>query len=90
MAEMRRRLGDEETLADMVIQQRLGHVAHVPDHRIPKSVLFGWLSQPRPQGGPRKRWRDVVRKDLKGVRVVEEELYEEARRSRAGWRLCAD
>ena len=49
MAEVRRRWGDEETVADMVMQRRLewlGHVARMPDHRIPKSILFGWLSQP--------------------------------------------
>ena len=58
MAEMRRRWGDEETVADMVIWQRLewlGHVARMPDHRIHKSVFFRWLSQPRPQGGPCRR-----------------------------------
>ena len=45
MAEVRRRWGEEEAVAEMVMQQRLewlGHVAHMPDHRVPKSVLFGW------------------------------------------------
>ncbi len=51
----------------------LGHVASMPDHRIPKSMLFGWLSHPRPQGGPRRRWRDVVRKDFKEVNVSEKD-----------------
>ena len=53
-------------------------MARMPDHRIPKSVLFGWLSHPRPQGGPRRRWRDVVKKDLKEVKISEEEWYDEA------------
>ena len=45
-------------------------------NRIPKSVLFGWLSQPRPQGGPRRRWRDVIRRDLKDVKISEDEWCE--------------
>ena len=49
-------------------------------HRIPKSVLFGWMSHPRPQGGPRRRWRDVVQKDLKEVKIGKEEWYDKARK----------
>ena len=65
--EIRQRWEDLETATDKVAKRRLewlGHLAHMPNHRIPKQALFGWLSQTRPQGGPRKRWRDVVRKDL--------------------------
>ena len=54
MAEVRRRWGEDKTVAEMVMQQKLewlGHVACMPDHRIPKSILFGWMSRPRPQGG---------------------------------------
>lgn len=72
MSEVRRRWGEEETLGEMVMQKRLewlGHVARMKDHRIPRSVLFGWLSKPRPQSGPRRRWGDVIRKDLKGMKV---------------------
>ena len=32
------------------------------------------------------RWRDVVRKDLKDIGVKEDGWYEEATRSRAGWK----
>ena len=68
MAEVRKRWGGVETTAEKVQKRRLewlGHVARMPDHRIPKSILFSWLPQPRPRYGPRKRWRDVVHKDLK-------------------------
>ena len=91
-AEVRRRWGDEETVSEKVQKRRLewlGHLARMPDHRLPKVMLFSWLPQPRPRCGPRKRWRDVVRKDLRNVEVGEHEWYAEASRSRAGWRaLC--
>ena len=87
-AEVRRRWGEEETVTEMVMRHRLewlGHVARMPDHRIPK---LAWLSHPRPHGGPRRRWRDVVKKDLKEVKIGEEKWYDEARKSRrAGWGL---
>ena len=58
----------------------------MPEHRISKATLFGWLAHPRPRGGPRKRWRDVIRKDLKQIGVDEEGWYKEAVSSRGGWR----
>ena len=67
-AEVSRRWGEEETVVEMVVRHRLewlGYVARIPDHRIPKSVPFRWLSHLRPQVGPRRRWRDVTKKDLK-------------------------
>ena len=89
MEEIRRRWGDKELITEKVKKRRLewlGHLARMPDHRLPKYVLFGWLPQSHPRCGPRKRWRDVMRRDLKDVGVEEGEWYEEARRSRAGWR----
>ena len=64
----------------------LGHVARMPDHRFPKSLLFGWLLESRPRCGPRRRWRDVICKDLKDITIAESKWYEDARRFRAGWR----
>ncbi len=87
MAEVRRRWGDEETAAEKVGKIRLawlGHVARMPDHRIPKALLFSWLPQDHPRCGPRRRWTNV-----KDIAVEESEWYREARRSRAGWReMC--
>ena len=40
----------------------LGHLSRIPDQRMPKAALFGWLPQPRPRGGPRRRWRDVIKR----------------------------
>ena len=63
----------------------LGHLARMSDNRIPKLALFGWLPQPRPRCGPRRRWRDVIRKDLKVIEIDEREWYTEAT-SRGGWK----
>ncbi|XP_062507166.1 uncharacterized protein LOC134183599 [Corticium candelabrum] len=43
MTEVRRRWGDEETASEKVKRKRLewlGHLARMPDHRIPNSTLF--------------------------------------------------
>jgi len=80
--------GDPETVSGKVTKRRLewlGHLARMPNQRIPKMALFGWLPKPHPPGGPRKRWRDQIRQDLKAVGVSEEDVYEEAS-NRAGWR----
>ena len=45
-------------------------------HMIPKFLLFDWLTQLRPQGDPCRRWRNVVRKDLREVKIGEEEWYD--------------
>ena len=79
--------GDQETMDNKIAKQRLewlGHVARMPDHRMPKISLFGRLPQTRPPGGPRKRWRDVIRRDLQAVCIPEEEWYKTAL-SRERW-----
>ena len=42
------------------------------DYRLPKQCLFGWLPKTRPSRGPRRRWRDLVKKDLTAVKVGED------------------
>ena len=69
------------------------YVARMSDERIPKLhvALFGWLPQPRPRCGPRRRWRDVIRRDLRDIEVGDDEWFEEATLSRAGWReICRE
>ena len=64
MTEVRKRWGDEETAADKVKKKRLewlGHLARMPDYRVPKSALFSWFLKPYPRCGPKKRWRDMMR-----------------------------
>ena len=46
---------------------------------------FGWLTQQRPQGGPRRRWRDIVKSDLRKAGIEEDHLFELANSSRAAW-----
>ena len=77
-----------ETATEKVTKRRLewlGHLARMPNQRIPKISLFSWLPQPRPPGSPHKRWKDVIRKDLKEMKIVEEEWFEKATTSRAEW-----
>ena len=86
--EIRQRWGDLEAAADKVCKRRLewlGHLARMPNHRIPKMTLFGWLPQPRPQGGPRRRWRDTIRRDLKHLGIPEDKWYGIASTSRSEW-----
>ena len=71
MVEVRRRWGDEETAADKVKKtrlKRLDHLPRMPDHRVPKSILFSWLPELlSPRCSPKKRRRDMLRRDLKDI-----------------------
>ena len=87
--EVRQRWGDSKTVTDMVALRRLewlGHLARMNASRTPRKCLFGWLPQPRPRGGPRKRWRDVVKSDLRERGIDESEWMELAMESRQVWR----
>ena len=59
MKEVKRRQEDEE-LSDDKDRKRsvdsLGHMAIMPGHWLPKSMLLDWLLQSHPRGCPRKRW----------------------------------
>ncbi len=58
------------SLEGLIVKRRLrwlGHVARMSQHRIP-----GWLPQTRPAHGPRLRWRDKIRQDLKGFKSIKE------------------
>ena len=49
----------------------LGHLARMTPERIPKITLSSWFPLTRPQVGPRRRWRDLVKSDLKAVGIQE-------------------
>ena len=61
----------------------------MPENHTPRICFFSWLPQPRLRGGPRLRWRDVVRNDLKTKDVSEEKWYDEASVSRPRWKSKA-
>lgn len=87
--EIRQRWGDTASITQKVAARRLewlGHLARMPEHRLPQKCLFGWLPQPRPRGGPKKRWKDAIKSDLQEIKVPETQWYKLARTSRQGWR----
>ena len=87
--DLRKRWGDKENASMKVMNRRLewlGHLARMPDYSTPKVCLFGWLPQASPQGGPRLRWRDVIRKDLRVMGIKEDKWYDAAVTSRSGWK----
>ena len=87
-ATVRERWGDVETITTKLMRKHLewlGHLARMPDQSLPKICLFSWLPQTRPQGGPRRRWRDLVKTDLKAVGVSDGCWYSEAL-DRKHWR----
>ena len=69
-------VGDPMTVTQKVTAHRLewlGHLARMPEHCIPQkcACLFGWLPQACPQGGLTRRWRDVIRADLRVIQIPE-------------------
>ena len=83
----REQWGDLETVAIKVAKRRmewLGHLARMSDARLPKRTLFGWLPKTRPASGPRRRSRDVGRRDLL-LDALEEDWYDAAQ-CRSSWR----
>ena len=63
-----------------------GHVVRMPDHRLPKHLLYGELQQGRrTQGGQRKRFKDSLKASLKAF-SINPDTWEEATTDRPGWR----
>ena len=57
------------------------------DHRLPKKILFGWLSKRRPAHGTKIRWLDQIKRDLKKF-GIEERGWLGLAQDRARWRGC--
>ncbi len=84
--EIRRRCG-QSTLESQLRKRRLrwlGHVQRMGEERLPKAMLWGRLAEgKRPKGGGKKRWVDVVMKDLRVVGLVD--TWKEVCRQRKEW-----
>lgn len=66
----------------------LGHLARMPDERLPKNVLFGHMDGSGLRGYSQKQWVDYVREDLQIAGLS----YTWCRKSqdRAGWRAAIE
>ena len=65
-----------------------GHIVSMPDHRLPKKLLFGELQEgKRSRGAPKKRFKDSSKASLKTFTIDhfsrEAAVYEGAKRSEA-------
>ena len=65
--EIRQRLNITRTITEEITQRRLkwfGHVARMPQQRLPRQVYPHDFDTLRPRGRPPTRWRDQVQTDL--------------------------
>ena len=63
-----------------------GHLARMPDHRLPKKLFYGELQQgKRSQGGQKKRFKDCLRSSLKAF-SLNVDTWEETAQDRTRWR----
>ena len=59
--------GDTVSVSDRVPSRQLewlGHIARMPESRLPKRILFARLPHPHPACGPRLRWKDLMARYL--------------------------
>ena len=77
------------SIDSMLMESQLrwsGHIARMPDYRLPKRVFFGeFCSGNRSRGRPRKRYKDTLKVALKKCRI-EPESWEVRAQDRASWR----
>lgn len=77
-----------ESIESFAMRSRLrwsGHVARMPDSRIPKQLLYGELCLGnRAQGGQMLRYKDVLRQTLKKCNIGEN--WEQEAKDRTTWR----
>ena len=66
MFRMREMVGEIEMLNRM---RWLGYIARMPEHRIPKQILFGQLPKARSFHGVKMRWKDRVVKDMTSLNI---------------------
>lgn len=62
-----------------------GHVAHMPDHRLPKGLFYGELQQgKRSQGGQKKCFKDTLKASLRAF-DINLDSWEESALDRDKW-----
>ena len=65
-----------------------GNIARMPDHRLPKKLLFGELQEgKRSRGAPKKRFKDRLKASLKTFTIGHDSWEAEAQ-GRCGWRAA--
>ena len=65
-----------------------GHVARMPDHRLPKKLLFGELQEgKRSLGRPKKRFKHTLKASLKAFNISHT-TWEQTAEDRDGWRAA--
>ena len=79
------------TVSNIVSHRRLrwlGHLARMPDERLPKRVLFGHMDGSGLRGRSQKQWMDYVREDLHfaGLSIT----WWRKSQDRAGWRAAIE
>ena len=63
-----------------------GHVVRMPDHRLPKRLLYGELQHgKRSQGGQKKRFKDTLKVSLKAF-DINHDTWEQTAQDRGVWR----
>jgi len=67
----------------------VGHIIRMPDSRIPKQIFLGQLAKgKRPQSGPVRRFKDVIKSHMKWCEINAADLCS-ASLNRTSWRtLC--
>src|SRR5579871_4304654 len=63
-----------------------GHVARMPDHRLPKIIFYGEIQNGRrSQGGQKKRFKDTLKTSLKSF-GIDHDTWENTAQDRTTWR----
>ena len=77
------------SIRSMLMESQLrwsGHVARMPDYRLPKRVFFGELdSGKRSRGRPRLRYKDSLKVALKRCNI-DTDSWEKLAQDRVAWR----
>ena len=76
--QLQEKCGNTKTITTKLQKRRLEwlrHLARMPDHCMPKITLFSWMPQPHPCCRPRRRWRDVLKKDAWAMKIVTDAWY---------------